>query len=207
MVTDINSEDRLVQATFAEYLEEKLGWESIFAWNQETFGLCGTLGRTDTREVVLTHDLRKALHRLNPHLPSDAIQDAVGQLTQHDFSRSLLQHNRDFYRLIRDGVPVSYRNTQGQLHSERARVIDFQNLTVNDVPNNRFLAVRELKITGLRSPAYNLRADLVCFINGLPRSSSSSRLFTRTFAPASMATCATISMSTSSPTLSTTTHS
>jgi type I restriction enzyme R subunit len=168
MITGINSEDSLVQATFARHLEEKLGWESIYAWTQETFGLAGTLGRTDTREVALTRDLRKALYRLNPHLPPDAINDAVAQLTQHDFSRSLLQHNRDFYRLIRDGVPVSYRGPNGQIHTERARVIDFQNGAVNGVPNNRFLAVRELKITGLRSPAYNRRADLVCFVNGLP---------------------------------------
>ena len=41
--------------------------------------------------------------------------------------------------------------------------IDFR-----EVSNNRFLAVRELKITGLRTPNYNRRADLVCFVNGLP---------------------------------------
>lgn len=34
--------------------------------------------------------------------------------------------------------------------------------------NNRFLAVRELKIQGLRVPHYNRRADIVCFVNGLP---------------------------------------
>jgi type I restriction enzyme R subunit len=34
--------------------------------------------------------------------------------------------------------------------------------------SNRFLAVRELKLTGLRTPNYNRRADLVCFVNGLP---------------------------------------
>ena len=28
--------------------------------------------------------------------------------------------------------------------------------------------MRELKITGLRTPGYNRRADLVCFVNGLP---------------------------------------
>src|ERR1017187_9319664 len=180
MITGINSEDTLVQAAFARHLEEKLGWESIYAWNQETFGLAGTLGRTDTREVVLTRELRNALYRLNRHLAPEAIKDAVAQLTQHDFSRLLLQHNRDFYRLIRDGVPVSYRDARGQMHTERARVIDFQNgysgdgdndkkadrevrPTERGVPNNRFLAVRELKITGLRSTAYNRRADLVCF--------------------------------------------
>ena len=28
--------------------------------------------------------------------------------------------------------------------------------------------MRELKLTGLRTPNYNRRADLVCFVNGLP---------------------------------------
>jgi hypothetical protein len=51
--TDINSEDRLVQATFAEQLEKVLGCESVYAYNQETFGPAGSLGRADTREVVL----------------------------------------------------------------------------------------------------------------------------------------------------------
>jgi len=69
MLTGINSEDALVQATCARHLEEKLGWDSIFAWNQETFGIAGTLGRTDTKEIVLIRDLRNALYRLNPHLP------------------------------------------------------------------------------------------------------------------------------------------
>jgi type I restriction enzyme, R subunit len=28
--------------------------------------------------------------------------------------------------------------------------------------------VRELKLTGLRTPNYNRRADIICFVNGLP---------------------------------------
>jgi type I restriction enzyme R subunit len=166
--TDINSEDRLVQATFAEHLQQALGWESVYAWNHETFGPDGLLGRADTREVVLTRDLRAAVARLNPNLPPAAIAEAVGKLTRHDFSRSLLQHNQEFYQFIRDGVPVSHRDAQGQLRHYRARVIDFQNGTTDGQPNNRFLAVRELKITGLRAPGYNRRADLICFVNGLP---------------------------------------
>ncbi len=167
--TDINSEDRLVQATFAEHLEKVLGWENVYAWNDETFGPDGTLGRVDTRDVVLTRDLRAALVRLNPQLPSVAVEEAVSVLTRHDFSRSLLQHNREFYRFIRNGVPVSYRDAQGQLRHAQARVIDFLNgRGAEGKPNNRFVAVRELKITGLRTPSYNRRADLVCFVNGLP---------------------------------------
>jgi type I restriction enzyme R subunit len=161
--TDINSEDRLVQTTFAEHLEKTLGWDSVYAWNQETFGPTGTLGRSSERDAVLVRDLRAALLKLNPQLPAPAIEDAMTQLTHHDFSRSLLQHNQIFHKLVRDGVPVSYRNAQGQLSHAQAVVIDFRNPI-----NNRFLVVRELKLTGLRTPNYNRRADLVCFVNGLP---------------------------------------
>src|SRR6266496_2488603 len=125
--TDINSEDRLVQATFANHLRDKLGWESVYAWNDETFGPDGTLGRADTREVILTRDLHAALVRLNPQFPPAAIAEAVQKMTRHDFSRSLLQHNQEFYRFIRDGVPVSYKHAQGQLREARAQVIDFKN--------------------------------------------------------------------------------
>ena len=163
-VTPINSEDRLVQATFAEHLERVLGWDSIYAWNEETFGLDGTIGRADPKQAVLTCDVRAALERLNPDLPPSAIEDAVRDLTVYDIGRSMVQHNRDFYRLLRAGVPVEYRDAQGNRKSSRARVIDFDNAP----GSNRFLAVRELKLTGIRTPNYNRRADLVCFVNGLP---------------------------------------
>ena len=39
------SEDTLVQQTTAEYLEERLGWHSVYAYNSESFGPDGTLGR------------------------------------------------------------------------------------------------------------------------------------------------------------------
>ena len=167
--TNINSEDRAVQKTFADFLEQELGWENVYAWNKETFGPEGTLGRTDTREVVLRRDLRSALGRLNSQLPEAAIEDAVRQMTDYDFSRSMLQHNQELFKFIRDGVPVSYKDASGNQKRERARIIDFKNGTGADgQPNNRFIAVRELKLKGLRTPNYNRRADLVCYVNGLP---------------------------------------
>ena len=161
--TDINGEDRLVQQTFAEHLEQVLDWDSVYAWNQETFGQDGTLGRDSTKEVVLVRDLRAAIKGLNPQLPAKAVDEAVDKLTSQDFSRSTLQHNQEYYAYIRKGVPVSFRDQKGQLRQAFARVIDFRKPL-----NNRFLCVRELKITGLRTPNYNRRADLVCFVNGLP---------------------------------------
>lgn len=93
-VTGINSEDRLVQATLAAHLKDQLGWETVYAWNDETFGSGGTLGRASSSEAVLTRDLRAALQRLNPDLPPSAVDDALRALTVHDFSRSMVQHNQ-----------------------------------------------------------------------------------------------------------------
>ncbi len=163
-ITKLNSEDRLVQATFAHHLEKSLGWECVMTWNRETFGPSGTLGRSDAKEAVLTRDLRAALTRLNPDLPESAITDAIRQLTVYDVSRTFLQHNRDFYRLVKNGVPLTYRDELGRRRFARARVIDFDNRP----GANRFLAVREHNLTGVRSPHYNRRADIVCFVNGLP---------------------------------------
>jgi type I restriction enzyme R subunit len=163
MITDINSEDRLVQQTFADHLRDRLGWESVYAYNAETFGPQGTLGRASEREVVLVRDLRAALSRLNPDLPESAREQAVEKLTRIDFARSLVQHNRETYGFIRGGVPVEWRDASGESRHAHAHVIDFR-----DATRNRFLAVRELKVQGMRVPHYNRRADLVCFINGLP---------------------------------------
>ena len=163
MITDINSEDRAVQKTFAEYLRQQLGWDSEYAWNQETFGSDSLLGRESMREVVLTRDLRAAIVRLNPDFPASAIDDAVRKLIGYNFARSMLQHNQEFYKWIREGVPVTFKEKNGRTINRDARVTDFRHATAN-----RFLVVLELKIQGLRSPHYNRRADLVCFINGLP---------------------------------------
>lgn len=78
------------QKTFADHLQNKLGWESVYAYNQETFGPAGTLGRASEREVVLVRDLRAALERLNPELPEAAREQAVEKLTRIDFACSLV---------------------------------------------------------------------------------------------------------------------
>jgi type I restriction enzyme R subunit len=163
MITDINSEDRLVQQTFADYLEKVLGWDSVYAYNTETFGTKSTLGRSTERDVVLVRDLRKAIARLNPDIPEVAREQAVEKLTRIDFARSLIQHNREYYSYIRNGVPVEWRDSSGNTRRVRAHVIDFRN-----PGNNRFLAVRELKIQGVRVPHYNRRTDLIGYVNGLP---------------------------------------
>ena len=68
------TEDNLVQQTTADYLQNNLGWDSVYAFNAETFGPDGMLGRADENEVVLTRYLRRALETYNPDLPSEAYE-------------------------------------------------------------------------------------------------------------------------------------
>jgi len=46
------NEDTLVQQTTTDYLKNQLGWDSVYAYNQETFGPDGLLGRNSDREVM-----------------------------------------------------------------------------------------------------------------------------------------------------------
>ena len=153
-------EDALVQRTTAEYLEERLGWQSVYAHNTETLGPRGTLGRESEEEVVLTDCLLPALDVLNPGLPYEAIDNAIRAIVQVNAAQSTLQTNQEKYDLLRNGVKVTYRDPRGGMQTRTVRVFDF-----DDPENNHFLAVRELWIKG---PLYRRRADLVGFVNGIP---------------------------------------
>jgi type I restriction enzyme R subunit len=94
------TEDTLVQQTTAEYLRDELGWDTVYAFDTETFGPEGTLGRRDDREVVLTRYLGEALVRLNPELPQKAYQEAIRQIVEYPVTQSILQVNRDKYMFL-----------------------------------------------------------------------------------------------------------
>ncbi len=159
MMTPLN-EDTLVQATTADYLEEQLGWESVYAYNNESFGKEGMLGRGSDKDVVLTRYLGEALIKFNPGLPDAAYQDALRQITEAPITQNTLQINREQYELIKSGVQAQFRNAKGELERKRLKVFDF------DHPeNNHFLCARELWVRG---DIYRRRADIVGFVNGLP---------------------------------------
>jgi type I restriction enzyme R subunit len=153
------SEDALQEAT-AKFFEDKLGWDSVYAYKSEVLGEQGTLGRTSYRQVVLRPKLDAALRKLNPGLPDEAYTDAVDQLTATSATKTLLQTNRELTGLIRKRVLVTFKGGDGKTHTQRLRVIDF-----DDPENNEFLVVRELKISGY---AHNRRPDIIGFVNGLP---------------------------------------
>lgn len=154
------NEDILVQQTTADYLRDQLGWDTVYAYNQETFDPAGLLGRNSDREVVLTRYLRQALKKLNPHFPETAYDEAVRQVVDYSQSQSLLSNNFDKYKLFKNGVLVSFQGEHGEIKKERLKIFDF-----DEAVNNHFLAVRELWVQG---DLYRWRVDIAGFVNGIP---------------------------------------
>ena len=115
MITDINSEDRLVQKTFADHLRNALGWDSVYAYNEETFSPNGTLGRTSEREVVLTRDLRERLPRLNPDHSGNSARTSHRKTCPRRFVPLTGAAQPGVLSLhLRLGVPVEWRDDSGE---------------------------------------------------------------------------------------------
>ena len=154
------NEDTLVQQTTTDYLKNNLKWDSVYAYNQETFGPDSLLGRNSDREVVLTRYLRQAFEEFNPGLPETAYDEAVRQVVEYSQTQSMLSSNFDKYKLFKDGVPVSFQGKDGEIKKERLKIFDF-----TEAANNHFLTVRELWVQG---DLYRRRIDIVGFVNGIP---------------------------------------
>jgi type I restriction enzyme, R subunit len=182
------TEDQLVEQP-AIGLFAELGWQ--VAGPPPNAGVvgeprdAGLLGRETKGEVVLVSRLRAALERLNPALPPEAITAAVDELTRDRSAMGLEAANREVYRLLKEGIPVSVLDAdstsgraelplrpnvpggaatptyqKGGQTTVRVQVIDWE-----QPANNDFLLVSQFSVTGA---LYTCRPDLVGFVNGLP---------------------------------------
>lgn len=153
------SEDGLIEQATHDVLKE-LGWQVVTAWQNESFGEGGLLGRDNKSEVILSRYLIQALEKLNPNLPGTAYEQAVEQISQKVADKTLGRINKEKNDLLKNGVPVSYTNEKGELIKKKLKVFDFKNYT-----DNHFLAVRQLEVVG---KLYNRRPDVIGFVNGIP---------------------------------------
>ncbi len=154
------SENILVQESTGNLLRDELGWDVVFAYNQEVLGPTGTLGRSSYKEVVLTRYLVKALLRLNPWLTDNQLTEALMKFMAYSATNSIMQINEEKFKMIRDGIEVTDSRPGHENSTITARLIDFDN-----PDNNHFLAVKEMKIHG---SLYRRRTDIVGFVNGIP---------------------------------------
>ena len=134
--------------------------------------------RTSFSEVILAERCRAALSKLNPTLPTGALEEAFRKVAvpQHP---SLIANNRAFHRMLVDGISVQCRmpatfpsprerrtRDEGEpdhateLRYEIIRIIDF-----DDPESNDWLAVNQFTVI---EGQHNRRPDIVIFVNGLP---------------------------------------
>jgi len=153
------NEDNLVEQTVIRLIKELWGDDAchINAYSDEADL---QLGREHQGEVVLKKYLVPALKKLNPNLPEDAHTQAIDMLTRDRSQLSLVNANREIYKLLRDGASVNVAKANGETTVERVRFFDF------DTPsNNQFLAISQLWIMG---EMYTRRPDVIVYVNGIP---------------------------------------
>lgn len=115
--------------------------------------------RADFRTVALKGRLSEAVRRLNPKLPSSAVEEVVHLVTTRAHP-SLAQSNRAFHRLLMEGVKIEFTNAAGVKETDHAQLVDFRK-----IENNDFLVVNQFTVTGTKKLR---RPDIVAFVNGLP---------------------------------------
>ena len=115
--------------------------------------------RESFSDVVLVGRLREAIRQLNPAIPEEAREEALSKVLRLA-TPSLLQTNRAFHRLLREGVPVEYPRPDGSIAGDHVRLVDFTAVAAND-----WLVVNQFSVS---DGQHNRRPDLVVFLNGLP---------------------------------------
>ncbi len=128
---------------------------------QAAMGWFEALGYKTANCAVASSELERRLLKLNDHLPTDAVEQAV-RTVQRPPHPTLIENNRWLHSLLTDGVEVEYRDAvTGENRGGRARLVDFDNLA-----NNDFLVVRQLTIVTANGKL--IRPDLIVYLNGLP---------------------------------------
>jgi len=153
------SEDQ-IEVALVQKLQHLHGFDSLNCHTEDPEDLNDGSGRANKREVILLDRLREAATRLNPGIPTKAIEEALEKLLDRRQAMTLVAANQEVYHLLRDGIPVEFDDAKGQKQQERVRVIDF-----SQPAENRYLAVTQLWIKGERGFR---RPDVLLYVNGLP---------------------------------------
>ena len=115
--------------------------------------------RASYADVILSDRLQAALHSQNPHIPDETLEDDFKKVTR-SASPGLILNNRQFHKMLADGVDVEYRNKEGRVVGDKVWLVDFQ-----DPERNDWLVVNQFTVVeGQRTR----RPDIVVFVNGLP---------------------------------------
>lgn len=142
--------------------EAAIAWLTELGWQHVPGPVLAPDGeapeRDSFRAVVLEGRLRRALARINDHLPAEALDEVVRAVTRLD-SPSLEERNHAFHKLVREGVTVKVKKG-GRERGDLAWLFDH-----DDPAKNDWLVVSQLTVVEGNNKR---RPDLVLYVNGLP---------------------------------------
>jgi hypothetical protein len=84
----------------------ELGWETADCFREFEQATGSPLGRETAFDVVLIPRLRRALEKLNPKAPAEAIVHAIEEITRDRRRMHPAAANQEIYRLLKEGVKV-----------------------------------------------------------------------------------------------------
>ncbi len=114
--------------------------------------------RKNFDSVVLEIELLKAIEKLNPEVPSSAINEAYQKVLNLG-TEDIMENNECFHTYLTNGVPVEFTK-DGASKGVNVDLLDIEN-----PENNTYWAVNQLVI---KENNVNRRLDVVIYINGLP---------------------------------------
>jgi type I restriction enzyme R subunit len=86
--------------------------------------------RKSYQEVLLSNRIQTALTKLNPTLPSSAIDEAV-HILQKPQHTTLIQNIRAFHKMLLQGIPVDVKGEESS-RGDVVKIVDFENPANND---------------------------------------------------------------------------
>ena len=145
----------IIERSAIEILQS-LGWDYA---NGKEISPEGLFCERDTfQQIVLTNRLRKAIVKINPHIPKDFQEQAVQKVIRI-YSQEFLHNNEVFHQYLIEKVRIPYQ-LDGYERSHEVALIDFDNPL-----NNEFLVVNQYTVIENNQ---NKRPDILLFVNGLP---------------------------------------
>jgi type I restriction enzyme R subunit len=114
----------------------------------------------DWRDVVMTDRLRAFLKKKHPHLPIDALEEAIVKAS-HPHGLTPEQRNKNFHEMLTSGFEQKYRKADGTESFEQIYMVEWDKTRWAE---NDFCVVNQLTIRG----ANDRRPDMLVYLNGFP---------------------------------------
>lgn len=112
----------------------------------------------DLQEPLLLDRVYDSLCRINPTLPSTAIEEAIKSIKRLE-GANLVETNYRFTLLMQNGVEATFINSKRESKTDIVKLIDYDNPGNNDFTVVNQYTMHEYDVK---------RADIVVFVNGLP---------------------------------------